>query len=180
MSQASKRKLIILDANVIIHAHEIGIWTHLMSQFDISVVGIVIDDEAKYFHSDTGIKLDIDLKKAEAEGKIRRLDPELTHTQKILKEYKELFVKGLDAGERDAITLLNSGNFDDYFFCSGDKSAIKAAAIVDKTYNVISLEKLLKDTGQSGAIKNLKHEFCEKYAKHYIGLGTSERSIYKK
>lgn len=179
MSQ-SKRKLIILDANVIIHAHELGIWNHLINQFDVCIVGIVIDDEAKYFQSQTGIKTDIDLKKSESEGKIQRLDPELSHTQKILKEYKEIFVKGLDPGERDAITLLNSGNFDEHFFCSGDKSAIKAVAVINKTYNAVSLEKLLKDSGQAAVVKNLKHEFLESYTKQYIAAGTTERPMHKK
>jgi hypothetical protein len=179
MSQ-SKRKLIILDANVIIHSHELGIWTHLINQFDVCIVGIVIDDEAKYFQSQTGIKSDINLKKSETEGKIKRLDPELSHTQKILKEYKEVFVKGLDPGERDAITILNSDGFDEHLFCSGDKAAIKAAAVINKTFNVISLEKLLKDSGQSGAVKNLRHEFLESYTKQYIAAGTTERPMHKK
>jgi hypothetical protein len=179
MSQ-SKRKLIILDANVIIHSHELGIWNHLLNRFDVCVVGIVIDDEAKYFQSTTGKKTEIDLKKSESEGKIYRLDPDLAHTQKMLSEYKEVFVKGLDAGERDAITLLNSGNFDEYYFCSGDKSAIKAAAVINKTYNVVSLEKLLVDSGQSGATKKINHEFTETYTKKYISAGMTERSMHKK
>lgn len=179
MSQ-SKRKLIILDANVIIHSHELGIWPHLLNQFDVCIVGTVIDEEAKYFQSQTGIKIDIDLKKSETEGKIKRLDPELAHTEKIYKEYKEIFIKGLDAGERDAITILNSGSFDEHLFCSGDKSAIKAAAVINKTYNVVSLEKLLKESGQAGIIKNLKHEFCEPYTKQYVSAGITERSIHKK
>lgn len=82
--------------------------------------------------------------------------------------------------ERDAITLLNSGNFDDYLFCSGDKSAIKAVAIINKTFNVISLEKLLKDSGKSNSVKNLKHEFLESYTKQYINAGTIERDTHKK
>ncbi len=179
MSQ-SKRKLIILDANVIIHAHELGVWNHLVNQYDVCIVGVVIDDEAKYFQSQTGIKTDIDLKKSESEGKIQRLDPELSHTQKIFKEYKEVFVKGLDPGERDAITILNSDNFDEHLFCSGDKSAIKAVAVINKTFNIISLEKLLKDSGQSGVAKKLKHEFLESYTKQYITAGTTERSLHKK
>ncbi len=176
----SKRKLIIFDANVIIHAHEIGVWTHLINQFNICVVGIVIDDEAKYFQSNTGLRIDIDLKKSEAAKEITRLDPEIAHTQKIFKEYKELFIKGLDAGERDAITLLNSGNFEDYFFCSGDKAAIKAAAIIDKTHNAVSLEKLLTDSGQKAKINSLNHEFREKYMKQYLNTGLQERSSLKK
>ena len=179
MSQA-KRRLIILDANVIIHSHELGIWPHLLNQFDVCIVGTVIDDEAKYFQSQTGIKTDIDLKKSETDGKIKRLDPELAHTEKIYKEYKEIFIKGLDAGERDAITILNSGNFDEYLFCSGDKSAIKAAATINKTYNVTSLEKLLTESGQSGLVKKINHEFSEAYTKKYISAGMTERSLHKK
>lgn len=179
MSQ-SKRKLIILDANVIIHAHELGVWTHLVNQFDVHVVGVVVDDEARYFKSDTGVKTDIKIKDDLAIGKIKRLDPELAHTQKIFKEYKEIFIKGLDPGERDAITLLNSGSFDKHLFCSGDKSAIKAVAIINKTFNVISFEKLLKDSWQNGIIKNLKHEFLESYTKQYISSGTTERTMHKK
>lgn len=91
-----------------------------------------------------------------------------------------LFVKGLDAGERDAITILNSDNFDEYLFCSGDKSAIKAAAVINKTYNIISLEKLLKDSGHVGSVKKLKHEFCEAYTKQYVQTGVTERSMHKK
>jgi len=179
MSQ-SKRKLVILDANVIIHAHELGVWTHLINQFDIYVVGIVVDDEAKYFISDTGITTDIKIKDDVTSGKIKRLDPELAHTQKIFKEYKDVFIKGLDPGERDAITILNSGSFDEHLFCSGDKSAIKAAAVIDKTFNLISFEKLLKDSGQNGSVKNLKHEFLESYTRQYISAGTTERSMHKK
>jgi hypothetical protein len=68
---------------------------------------------------------EIDLKKSEVEGKIKRLDPELAQTQKMLKEYKEVFVNGLDAGERDAITILNSDSYDEYLFCSGINQRLK-------------------------------------------------------
>lgn len=61
----------------------------------------------------------------------------------MLKEYKEVFVKGLDAEARDAITILNSGSYDEHLFCSGDKSAIKAIAVINKSFNIISLEKLI-------------------------------------
>ncbi len=57
--------------------------------------GSVIDDEAKYFQSQTGIKTDIDLKKSEVEGKIKRLDPELAHTQKSSKNKKKCLQKDL-------------------------------------------------------------------------------------
>lgn len=90
-----------------------------------------------------------------------------------------MFVKGLDAGERDAITILNSGSYDEHLFCSGDKSAIKAIAVINKSFNIISLEKLLKESGQTGAITNLKHEFLESYTKKYTNDGTTERTMHK-
>jgi rRNA-processing protein FCF1 len=66
-----KPKLLLLDADVIVFAHQFGIWQKLKASYEVHVPATVID-EAQFFETKDEQRK-IDLKAQEAAGEIKRL-----------------------------------------------------------------------------------------------------------
>jgi predicted nucleic acid-binding protein len=54
--------LLILDANVIIAAHESGVWDRIVETHDIFIRSVVIDEEVYFYKKPDGTRIPIDLK----------------------------------------------------------------------------------------------------------------------
>lgn len=57
----TRPRLVLLDANIIIEAHTLGIWQGLVKNVDISVPSTIIHVEAKFFFSKREDRTIIDL-----------------------------------------------------------------------------------------------------------------------
>jgi hypothetical protein len=172
-----KSKLVILDAVIIIEAHRLGIWNHLLSQFSVFIPGYILDNEVQYFKSKGGSKIAIDLTSNTKNLKVHRLDAEPTDFAKLYQEFNQVFVDGIDNGEKEALALLNSGRYPEHKFCTSDGAAIKALSVLNLSFQGISLEELLQ---QSGKKYDLKHNFCKSFYTKHLGHGLQDRDFLKK
>lgn len=172
-----KSKLVLLDAVVIIEAHRLGIWTHLMAQFKISVPGYILDNEVKFFKSKSGSQVTIDLAADLKANRIERLDADPSDFAGLYQKFNQVFVDGIDAGEKEALSLLNSGRFPDHKFCTADGAAIKALSVIQLQSQGVSLEELLT---QSGKKMSLKHNFCKDFYTKHVANGLLERESLKR
>jgi len=57
----TRPRLVLLDANIIIEAHALGIWQNLVKKVDISVPSTIARKEAKFFFSKKENRIVIDL-----------------------------------------------------------------------------------------------------------------------
>ena len=94
----SRLKLLFLDANVVIHLHEFGIWARLIAVCDVHFPGTVVgeadfcevDDERHY----------IDLNDDISQDRIHVFDVELSRIKAFRDQFDSLYVGGLMMGRQ--------------------------------------------------------------------------------
>lgn len=164
------KKLLLLDADVIIDLHTLGLFDRIIKGYEIHVTKTVLS-EASYFKSG-GTKTKIDIHDRVAI--IENVDVE--HLQTVRNEAKEARL-GIDPGELEAIACLIQDD-EGLIFCTCDQAAIKLLAFMDIDERAVSLEKTIRDTGYQK--KNLYPRHWEKTFTENIREGKALRILFKK
>ena len=110
------RKLLLLDADVIIDLHTLGLFEKIRKAYDICLTRKVFE-ETRYYKKD-GTKIDIHLKDITIIDNV-----DLEGLRKAQKEAKEARL-GIDPGESTSIAYLIQTE-KEITFCSCDQAAIK-------------------------------------------------------
>jgi len=127
----TQRLRFVLDAVVVIKAHELGIWELLVERAQIIVPAIVVQDEAFYFDIEPGEKrYAINLKDLIDSGKIMEEAASLAELKNLDNIFDSITIEGLDPGETEALAIVKSGRLGEVFFCTSDKAAIGALALM--------------------------------------------------
>lgn len=168
-----KSRLVLLDADIIIEANQIGVWLALTEIVEIAVPSIIAHSEALFYSSEKrGIPHEIDLPRLIQENKISELTATVTEISVLNRKFDSVFAEVLHPGETEALALIHSGKASGYKFCSGDKVAIQGLAMIGHSSSGISMENLLKSVGLT---KHISHQFTESYFKKWIGKGKERR-----
>ncbi len=163
------RKLLLLDADVIIDLHSLGLFGIICKAYDIFLTWAVFE-EAKYYKK-SGTKFAIYIKDV-----VIIKDVDLESLRKVQKEAKEARL-GIDPGESTAIAYLIEAT-EEITFCTCDKAAIKLISFMELDQKAISLENALKSTGHHG--KKLYPRHLEKTFKAAVKDGKALRIQLKK
>ncbi len=126
------RKLLLLDADIIIDLHTLGLFEKINKSYDIFLTKAVFE-EAIYYKKG-GKRIDINIKNATIID-----DVDLESLRKVQKEAKEARL-GIDPGESMSIAYLFQTE-EEIIFCSCDKAAIKLISYMQLEKKSISLEK---------------------------------------
>ena len=162
------RKLLLLDADVVIDLHTLGLFGKIRKAYDICLTRNVFE-EARYYKK-SGAKIGIDIKAV-----IIIDDVDLESLRKVKREAKEARL-GIDPGESTSIAYLIQA--EEITFCSCDKAAIKLVSFMELEQKSISLEKALRSAGYHG--KKLYPRHLEKTFKAAINEGKALRIQFKK
>jgi len=165
--------LVLLDANVIIEAFRRNVWKSLSDKYQLFVPCTVLEEEVFYFQSKQG-KEGISLTPAIEAGKLKELsalDAELQAFHSLLHPHFHL---SIDPGEKEALALLLSKRCKDHLFCTADGKAIQALAILSRSEQGLSFEKLVKDK-----VPSLPHYLSEKWFRQQLQRGVEERHLWK-
>ncbi len=157
------RKLLLLDADVVIDLYTLGLFGKMLKAYDICLTRIVFE-EAKYFKKD-GAKMDIAIKDVTIIN-----DIDLESLRKVQREAKEAML-GIDPGESTSIAYLIQT--EGITFCSCDRAAIKLISYIELEKKSTSLEKALRSAGYHG--KNLYPRHLEKTFKRAVKEGKTLR-----
>ncbi|MEA3361598.1 MAG: hypothetical protein U9R17_19615 [Thermodesulfobacteriota bacterium] len=133
------RKLLLLDADVIIDLHTLGLFEKISRAYDVYVTQEVYE-EATYFKKG-GSKNPINI----ADRVIVIKDVDLEGLEKVEKEKKEARLV-IDPGESTSIAYINQTK-EKMIFCSCDKAAMKPISYMELEKKSISLEKALRSAG---------------------------------
>ena len=138
----AKPRLLLLDADIVITAHSLGIWEQLKAAYEIAVPATIVR-EARYFQSvrgsgSIGLQAEID------RNEIRCLEGTADELIATFKNFETSFLQGIDAGEREAISLISSGRCNGYVFCTGDTIAMNAIGMLDLGGSSMSFETVLR------------------------------------
>ena len=135
--------LVLLDADVIIDLHKFGLWEQATKKNTVYIASTIIHYEAYYYTDEAGQKQYFDL--IEQIGKTIQ---EVSATPDEIAQLKSKFSPAyltLDEGESESLAILLKEP--DITFCTCDKAAIIALALLDMQNRVISLEAMLKQSG---------------------------------
>ncbi len=159
--------LILLDADVIIDLHSLGHWKRVTRVHQVYVPSIILHKEVYHYADSESIHHPIDLEH-EVGNSIYEIACDPGELFDFLERFDSVFQTEIHAGEKEALILLSKN--EKFRFCTCDKSAIKALALIDLSERGISFEKLLKTSGIS--IKKLEYRQTEAYFKQWLKEGS--------
>lgn len=167
-------RYVILDANVVIDAHRLGVWKALVTQYKITVTN-TIAAEVQFYEGEDGTRYDIDLFKCEEEGIIEIIESEVGEIESVAKKLNPEYAKKVDPGELGAIALIHSGRLGDEFrFCTADGVAIKVMSALGIGSFAVPACKLLEAIGYK---KPLPWRYGEEYFKAKLADGLIEKRV---
>jgi len=158
--------IVLLDADVIIDLHRFGIWEQIAKRNQVKISSIVLRQEAYFYEDEHGGQHKIDLLK-NAGIKFQEVSIEATIMREFIKQFDRNIQEELHAGELEALCIIQ--NDKSLHFCTSDKVAIKAIALIGSGSQGISFEELLKT---SGITKRLKYKHTNEYFKKYLEEGS--------
>jgi len=171
--KTTKPRFVLLDADVIIEAYQVEVWSALIERLEIAIPSIVAHDEALFYSAEKRrIPYEIDLLRLVQEGKIREFTASATEIRDLSNKFDRVFIEELHPGETEALALIHFDKASEYKFCSGDKVAIQGLAMIGHSSNGISMENFLKSVG---LIKQLSYQFTESYFKKWLEFGKQRR-----
>lgn len=159
---------LLLDTNVIIKAHELGVWSNLVQDCHLLIPGTVIG-ESIYYIDKLGNHINIDLQSQVDNRSISQIDPTLKDLFKFNQLFASWFIQSLHPGEIEALALICAKKTKDTYFCTSDAPAIRALAMMHNSGLGISLEELLKI---SGLTKPLEVQYTQEFFKNNLGVGS--------
>jgi len=164
------KKLLLLDADVVIDLHSLDLFEKIGKAYDVYVTREVFKEAAYFKKSGSRIPINI----ADKATVIKDVD--LESLKEVHKEAKEARL-GIDPGESTSIAYINQTE-EEMIFCSCDKAAIRLISYMGLEQKSISLEKTLRDIGYHE--KNLYPRHYGKTFKICIKEGKTLRIQFKK
>ena len=164
------KRLLLLDADVVIDLHSLSLFEKICRAYDVYVTQEVYE-EATYFKKG-GSKNPINI----ADKVIVIKDVDLESLRKVQREVKEARL-GIDPGESTSIAYISQTE-GRMTFCTCDKAAIKLISYMELEQKTISLERALRDIGYHK--RNLYPRHLEKTFKAAVNEGKALRIQYKK
>lgn len=168
----TRQRCVLLDAVIVIHLHELGVWDDFIEKYDVTLPETVVR-EAAYHSLDelTGNRSGIDLSSHVEQGRITVLSAvpdELAYVGAKLPSWLII-----DPGETEAIALLSTeADLEDCAFCTADQAAVKAAVMIGISERCESLELLLSRVGMT---KSLPDHFTSDAPKRWIEHAQQEK-----
>jgi len=168
-----RSKQVLLDASVIITAHELEVWSALLQEANVAVTSIIAHDEALFFDRKTGsVPAPISLGALISQGVIPEISASVSDIERVRAVFDEELNMALHDGEVEAIAILYADESDSLLFCTSDKAAIRVLAMLGLSDSGVSFEEVLKTSGLS---KPLPHEYRTEYFDRYITEGQIAR-----
>lgn len=142
-------RLVLLDADVVIRAFELGIWDKLVAKYEVVLARIVCEHDVKFYDDQvTMMRKGIDLKPYLAAGRVSVVDAPLEWTAEVEKTCRERLGGLHGQGELESIAIVKN-EARDVLFCSADGFAIQLMAVLRLADKAISFERLLRSVGLS-------------------------------
>jgi hypothetical protein len=168
-----KSKRLLLDASVIITAHELDVWTALLRTVDVAVTSIIARDESLFFNRHLGsVPAPINLAALISQGVVPELSASVSGIKRVREVFGEELNMALHDGEVEAIAVLYADMPDSLLFCTSDKVAIRVLAMLGLSDSGVSFEEVLTSTGLQ---KPLSLEYQKQYFDRYIAEGQTQR-----
>lgn len=163
----SKLKLLILDANVVIHLHEIALWQAVVARCEVYLSRIVAEDEVRFARGKEEIEY-IDLSADINQGRVQVFDVAVSAVKAFQAQFDPVHLGDLDPGEVESLAYLTVAK-DMYLISSGDAILFRILGNLQREDQGISLEELLQRIGTSRA--GLPWPYTKAFRQKYTAQG---------
>jgi hypothetical protein len=166
--------LIIPDADVVIHLHELGIWDNFVRQNSVHLSALVVE-EAHFYKQGAGEStrmFEIDLRAAISDGSITIINIDVSALSPMYEEAQKLQIdQSIDAGETETIAAAYSVRTD-LTLCLIDCGAIRYATLIGLAPRCISVEEALNSCGLG---RGVRYNLSNKRFKSIVKAAEQER-----
>jgi len=144
---SGKPRLFLLDAGPVIGLHELGLWHEVLQRAEVIVPSIVAAREAAFWDDRDGLRRPIDLRAEEAAGCLRIACADAAEVAEVLSRFDVVMRERVDAGEAEALTILQRWGDEKPELCTADGAAVRAACLLGSASRVVSLGGMLRRVG---------------------------------
>lgn len=169
-------RLLLLDANVVIHLFELGLWDRVVERCEVLLSRIVAEREAQFFEKDDGEKVYFDLHSYIADGRVTMVEASIAEIKAFRDRFDPVYLSRLDDGEAESLAIL-ANSPEKHLICSADAIVFRVLALLGCVEQAISLEEILEAIGLRrrldwGFTKGFRETWTEVGFQHGVrGLG---------
>lgn len=164
---------LLLDANIIICAHEFDIWPQLTENCTITTTRTVANQEARFWRDQKGKDHRIDLNEYIQKGKINLVDVPLAQFAVFRKMFGPTYLDRMDTGEAELLAFLyHSGK--SWFICSADGIVFKTLGCLGLAKQGISLEEILQQIELICELDEQHKQYTKIYRLRLTEMGQQE------
>lgn len=163
-------KLVMLDANVIIKLHELGLWDKVVASIDIHLAQTVVN-EAQFWVDAAGERKEIDLSSDIEAKRIAVFEMDAVELANFLAQFDPVYRPEIDPGEMESITWMEKSQ-EDYLFSSADLAVYRVLGLLGRGEQGISLEELLQRIGNT---KPLEPRFSKAIRERFTKEGQQDK-----
>lgn len=164
-----KLRFLLLDANIIIKLHELGLWGQVLDRCDVIVSQTIVDHEAKYYRDATTDHL-IDLASDIAAKRISVVEVDTASVKAFLDRFDPVYFGEMDPGETESLAYLISSK-DPCLICSSDAIVFRILGCLGLVEQGLSLETILQQVGLG---RSLTYQFTERFREHWTKRGQQD------
>ena len=166
---AAKLRLLLLDANVVLELHRVGLWGQVIERCDLLLARTVME-ESIFYEGEEG-KVYLDLESAEADRLFEPIDVDVAEIQRFRSRFTGSFLEKMDAGEQEALAYLVEVN-QSCMISSADAVVWRTLGLLAMGEQGVSLEELL---AQLGLGRKVDWPFSKEFRKKNTQKGFEER-----
>lgn len=162
---------LLLDADVIIYSHELGIWHQLIEKCTVTVTSAVSDKEVLYWRDERDTPHQIDLN--EQKEKVKSVNVSLSHFKAFNDKFGPTYLDRMDLGEAESLAYLYHSD-EKWRLCSADGIVFKTLGCLNLGEQGISLEEVLKGIGLNRKFDEQHQHYTKSYRLSLTRLGAQE------
>lgn len=164
----AKFNLLLVDAGIIIHLFELGIWDAFLDRCDVHISETILL-EALYYLDGNDEQQPIHLANYAARMTIHNVAG--SRIEGLKKVFGRLLLEKLDSGEVELLCVLND-SVETYRICSADAVVYRALSALSRSAQGISLEEALLHVGLS---RKVDWPFSKRFREKYTQQGFQEK-----
>lgn len=167
----TRPRLLLLDANIVIHLLELGIWETVIERCEIHLARTVVELEARFYEDEDGNRHDFDLPSYAQANRIHVFDVGVSELGAFRAQFDPVYFEKLDPGETESLAYLLTAP-EECRLCSADKIVYRVLGNLHRGEQGIALEEVLQQVGLG---RTLPRQFTRAFREEWTNKGFQER-----
>ena len=164
-----KFQFLLLDTGIIIGAHELGVWDHLIQRCEVTITSTV-KDEANFWYDEHGVRCEINLDGNVKAERIKCVDVPLSQVADFCEKFGPTYLERMDPGEADSLAYLFSSE-EKWRIASADSHVFKVLGFLGLGERGISLEEILNKVGLK---RGVHWKYSRMFRERYTAMGKQD------